>query len=138
MSPPGLKRGARCQIGGANYTQYRRWNCKFVVTVWQSQHLSLKYKVHVQCSCLYIASFPGSTAQRFLHLWKHFGKTRVFPKCKKHWAAEPGNKASVLAKAWKSGAPPLFSGSLFFDVVVRIHNYALIFKQAPLFATASG
>ena len=37
-----------------------------------------------------IASFPGSTAQHFLH----FGKTRVFPKCKKRWAVEPGNEAT--------------------------------------------
>ena len=33
-----------------------------------------------------IVSFPGSTAQRFL-------QTRVFPKCKKRWAVEPGNEA---------------------------------------------
>ena len=38
-----------------------------------------------------VASFPGSTAQRFLH----FGKTPacVFPKCEKRWAVEPGNEA---------------------------------------------
>ena len=54
-------------------------------------------------------------------------------------AAYAGSFCSVLAKEWKSGAPPLFNGSFFFDVVVRInHNSTLIFKQAPLFATASG
>ena len=39
-----------------------------------------------------LASFPDSTAQRFLH----FGKTRAarfFPKCKKRWAVESGNEA---------------------------------------------
>ena len=40
----------------------------------------------------YVASFPGSTAQRFLQ----FGKTRVFPNCKKCWAVEPRNEAIVM------------------------------------------
>ena len=35
--------------------------------------------------------------------------------CRKHT-----QESSVLAKEWKSGAPPLFNGSLFFDVVVRM------------------
>ena len=36
----------------------------------------------------HVASFPGSTAQHFLH--------RVFPKCKKRWAVEAGNEARPI------------------------------------------
>ena len=37
-----------------------------------------------------VASFPGSTAQRFLHFGKPY---RAFTKCKKCLAVEPGNEA---------------------------------------------
>ena len=49
------------------------------------------------------------------------------------------NFGRVLAKGWKSGAPPLLSIQFSIDVVERMllsHNYALISEKASLYTIA--
>ena len=51
-----------------------------------------------------VASFPGSTAQCFLALWKN--TARVFPKCKKRWAVgawERGYREGTMGECTLTG-----------------------------------